>query len=615
MAQTEQMHTKTKLDMKVWRRLIQFARPFWRYLAILVVVMLVMALMDSIQPRLNQTAIDQFIVPGNLSGFGWFIALFIGIVLVQITATYLLVYLAGKVEVGVVHHIRTIAFNHLQNLSFSYFDTTNVGYILARMTSDCQRIADTVAWGIVDLAYGLCYMVWILIMMFSLNWQLALITMAVLPPLVIISIVFQKRILKNHRMVRALNSRITSSFNEGIMGAKTTKTLVREDANLKEFEGETQGMYKASVRASLLSASYMPIAMTLGSIGTALAIWQGGSGVIGGTLSYGVLVAFISYSTMFFDPVRDLARIFAEMQSAQAAAERVIDMIDEVPDITDRMDVVEKYGSQLAPKRENWEQITGDIVFEHVDFGYKGAGETVLRDFNLHIAPGQTIALVGETGAGKSTIVNLICRFYEPTAGRILIDGVDYRERSQLWLQSNLGYVLQQPHLFSGTVAENIRYGKLDATDEQVRRAAAMVGADGFIVHLEHGYDTEVGEGGGRLSTGQKQLISFARAIVADPRIFVLDEATSSIDTETEMAIQHAITQVLTGRTAFIVAHRLSTIRSADRILVIGEGRILEEGTHQQLLAQKGHYYELYTNQFQQEQQQQVLSGPLSFEA
>jgi ATP-binding cassette subfamily B protein len=429
----------------------------------------------------------------------------------------------------------------------------------------------------------------------------------VIPPLAVISMFFQQKILKAYRVVRKTNSRITGAFNEGIMGAKTTKTLVTEGKNLNEFKTLTGEMYNSSVKAAVFSSIFMPIVMTLGSIGTALALYFGGKGVLLNTLSYGTLVAFISYTVNFFEPVRELSRVLAELISAQASAERIMSLVETELEIEDKAEVVERFGDVFTPKRENWPEMKGHIAFRNVSFAYKD-GEKVLDDFNIDIRQGETIALVGETGSGKSTIVNLACRFYEPTSGQIFIDGVDYRERSQLWLHSNLGYVLQTPHLFSGTIKENILYGKLDASDEDVIRAAKMVDAHSFITKLENGYGTEVGEGGSRLSTGQKQLISLARAILADPRIFVLDEATSSVDTETEQVIQQAIQKALKGRTSFIIAHRLSTIRSADRILVIHKGKVIEEGSHSTLLNVKGYYYRLYTNQFMEEREASLLN-------
>ena len=367
-------------------------------------------------------------------------------------------------------------------------------------------------------------------------------------------------------------------------------------------------MKEHSIKAAIFSAIYWPIVGTLGSFATAGVLWLGGVQVQCMGLSLGQLSYFLTLSGYFFEPIMNMARIFSDLQSSQAAAERVINLVNSMPEITDTPAVIAKYGDVFTPHRDQWEALRGDITFENVTFRYTG-GEKVLDTFNLSVRAGETIALVGETGSGKSTIVNLICRFYEPTSGRILIDGIDYKERSQLWLHSNLGYVLQSPQLFSGTIRENIRYGDLSATDAQVEEAAKLVGAHGFISRLEKGYDTDVGEGGGRLSTGEKQLISFARAILGRPSIFVLDEATSSIDTETEQHIQHAIEKILEGRTSFIVAHRLSTIRNADRILVIDHGKVIESGSHRELMELRGHYYELYTNQFRDERENAVLSG------
>ena len=451
-------------------------------------------------------------------------------------------------------------------------------------------------------------MIGIACVMLVINWKLALLSLSVMPIVALLSIYFQQKILKAYRVVRKTNSRITGAFNEGISGAKATKTLVREEKNLEEFKQLTGEMYSSSVQAALFSSIYLPLVLALGSIGTALALWHGGQGVLLQTLSFGTLVLFVQYTIQFFEPVRELARIFAELQSAQASAERILSMVGTEPDIVDSPEVQAKYGDVLNPRREGWPEIKGDIIFKDVSFAYKD-GEKVLEDFSLHVKAGETIALVGETGSGKSTIVNLACRFYEPTEGQVLIDGIDYKDMPIAWLQSNLGYVLQTPHLFSGTVKDNIKYGKLEATEEEIVQAAKLVNAHGFIMKLEKGYDSEVGEGGNRLSTGEKQLVSFARAILANPRIFVLDEATSSIDTETEHIIQEAIQTVLEGRTSFIIAHRLSTIRSADRILVIRNGKVTEQGNHKQLMKQKGYYYRLYTNQFMEEQELQLLKA------
>ncbi len=596
-----------KIDLRLWKRLIDYAMRHRSLVFGVLGVLVFVALVDLAYPQLSRYAIDHFIGGNTTEGLVPYAFFYFFCVAVQAAGVFLFVRNAGKLEMDMSFDIRQDAFAKLQQLSFSFYDTTSVGWLMARMVSDIARLSEMIAWSLVDLAWSGLFAIGIVIILLAMNWKLGLLVLVVTPPLAVLCMFFQKRILKYQRVVRKTNSKITGAFNEGIMGAMTTKTLAREEASAAEFKALTGEMRQASIRAALLSALFMPLVLTLGSISTAFALSRGGSLVFAGVMGFGTLSAFISYTTQLFDPIQSLARILAEMQAAQASAERVIDLLDTEPDIVDSPEVEAVYGTALAPKRENWPAITGAVEFRNVSFAYK-TGETVLTDFNLTVAPGQTIALVGETGAGKSTIVNLVCRFYEPTKGEVLIDGTNYRERSQLWLHSALGYVLQTPHLFSGTIADNIRYGRKDATLDEVKRAAAMVSADGFIEALPDGYDTEVGEGGGRLSTGQKQLVCFARVILADPRIFVLDEATSSIDTETEQLIQNAIQKVLTGRTSFIVAHRLSTIRSADRILVIRDGRIAEDGAHEELLEKRGYYYSLYTHQFRAEATSSVLN-------
>ena len=610
MQQFEERDYTQRFSLSLWKKILQYAKEYHKDLIKLMIVMGITAGCDVLFPLMTSYAIDHFVPTdgraADTSTLPWFIAVYVALLLIQVAAIYYFLYLGGKVEVGTCYTIRRKAFRKLQELPFSYYDRMPVGYLMSRMTSDTQRLSETIGWSLLDLAWGGVMIVAASVAMFLNNWRLTLVVLLVVPPLAAISWWFQQRILKSYRAVRKTNSKITGAFNEGIMGAKTTKTLVREEMNMAEFSEMTREMHASSVRAASLNALYLPIVISLGSLATAWALWHGGALTLKGAMTLGVVQVFVNYTVQFFEPVRNIAAVFSEMQAAQAAAERVITLLDTQPDIVDSPEVEKEFGDSFRPRRENWPQIKGDIDFEHVDFQYR-EGERVLTDFNLHVNAGETIALVGPTGAGKSTVVNLVCRFYEPTAGSVKIDGVDYRRRSQLWLESNLGYVLQEPRLFSGTIRDNIRYGKLSATDEEIERAARLVNAEPFILRMEKGYDTDVGEGGSRLSTGEKQLISFARAILADPRIFILDEATSSVDTETEAVIQQAISQTLKGRTSFIIAHRLSTVRSADRILVIEDGQIRESGTHQELLRLRGSYYRLYMSQFEEERVQEIL--------
>lgn len=605
----EQEFNTDSLDTKLWRRIFALLMVHKKKLYVLFMFMIMVATVDVIFPYLNKMAIDTYVSGnGDLSKLWMFALAYFACIVWQGLNIYFFLRQAGRIEMDFSYDVRNKAFRKLQELSFTYYDKTPLGWIMARMTSDIGRLAEILSWSLMDLVWGLTVMLGITIVMFAVNWQLALLVLMVMPILAYLSVWFQTRILKSYREVRKINSKITGSFSEGITGAKTTKTLVLEDLNLKEFNRLTEDMRSHSVRAAILSAMFMPIVMGLGAISTAAILWYGGNQVLLGTIQFGTLMLFTQYASQFFEPLRQIARLLAEFQMAQASAERVLQLLHSEPQIVDSQEVIEKYGTILDPKPQNYEPMFGNVTFDHVNFSYNPE-EPVLKDFNITVTSGQTIALVGETGSGKSTIVNLLCRFYEPVSGKILIDGTDMKDRSIGWLHSNLGYVLQSPHLFSGSVAENIRYGKLAATEEEVIAAAKLVNAHDFIMNLEQGYETNVGEGGGRLSTGQKQLISFARAVIADPAIFVLDEATSSIDTETEQIIQHAIDTLLVNRTSFVIAHRLSTIVNADRILVIRKGVVKEDGTHAELLKIKGYYYRLYTNQFNEDLQNQLLQA------
>ncbi len=613
----EQEFNTDHLDTKLWSKILKQFFVYKKDLTIIFISMILVAGVDIAFPFLNKLAIDYFVIEqGDLAKL-WPFGLAYGfLILLQAFVVYFFIKYTGKVEMQFAYDIRNQAFKKLQELSFSYFDKTPQGWIMARMTSDIGRIADIVSWSIIDLIWGSTLILGVSVVMLIVNWKLALLVLIVVPFLAYISIVFQKKILQRYRLTRKINSKITAAYSEGILGAKTTKTMGLEDQQSAEFRELTHSMKSESVKAAILSAAFMPIVMGLGAFSSSMLIWLGGQEVLVGTIAFGTLVLFTQYASQFFEPLRQIARLLAEFQMAQASAERVLSLLNAEVDLTDSKEVILKYGTILEPKLDAYEKVRGDVEFQNVNFYYKEL-EPVLEDFNLKVNAGETIALVGETGSGKSTIVNLICRFYEPKSGVIKIDGVDTKERSLGWLHSNLGYVLQAPHLFSGTIKENIRYGDLSASDEAIIEAAKRVSAHDFIINMEDGYDTEVGEGGGRLSTGQKQLISFARAILANPSIFILDEASSSIDTETEQIIQTAIESVLHDKTTFIIAHRLSTIVNANRILLIDKGKIVEDGTHSQLMHQKGRYYRLYTNQFNEDRQNELLQikGEKGYEA
>lgn len=582
-----------KLKNKTLNTMIRFLKPYLKHSTALVVFMIMVAIIDGLFPYMNKYAIDNFVVPQNYEGIKKFSFYYLGLMLWQVVNVYAFIYIAGYIKNTVSYDIRKKAFEKLQHLSFSYYDKTAVGWIMARMTSDVERLGEAVSWSIVDFVWGIALTLVYMIMMLVINYKLALISFVVIPLLGFATVYFQKKMLDYSRKSRSINSKITGAFNEGIMGAKATKTLAREREALGEFKEITSDMKYASMRVQVTSSIYLPIVIGLGSIGTSLVLWAGGNGVIYNAITYGTLVAFMAYTMKFYEPIQQIARIFAEFQRQYASMERVMQLINEEISVKD-------YGDHILT------DFKGDIKFEDVEFKYDG-GEKVLDAFNLHIKSGETIALVGETGSGKSTIVNLACRFYEPTSGNIKIDGIDYKDIDLQHLQGNLGYVLQKPHLFSGTIKENIAYGIEDISEERVVEAAKLVNAHSFIMKMKNGYDSEVGEGGNRLSTGEKQLISFARAILANPKIFVLDEATSSIDAHTEKLIQDAIEKVIKNRTSFIIAHRLSTIRNADKILVIKKGKIIEEGTHKELLNEKGYYHNLYLKQFKEDREKEFL--------
>lgn len=605
----DEVQSNKSFQFSIWKRLFPFAKPYKKLLLLIVITNILISIVDVSLPLFQRYAVDNFIEKGTLDGLPVFIAAYLAVIILQVLSFVFYTLSAMKTEMRMGRDLKRACFVHLQTLSFSYYNTTPVGYILARVMSDTNKIAAITAWDLIDILWALSYVSFAFLSMAMLDLRLALMVMVIVPVIAVLTTYFQKRILFWNRKVRSINSRITGAFNEGIMGAKTSKTLVIEDKNTHEFSELTEEMRNASVRAAGLNALYIPLVMLASSAATAIVLARGGNLVLEHGILIGTLSAFTTYAVSIFEPIQQMARVLANIIAVQPNIERVMGLLDQKPNIVDTPEVIEKYGDSFHPKTENWEPIKGDIEFDDVSFRYPDGEEEVLSHFSLKIPAGTNVAIVGETGAGKSTLVNLACRFFEPTGGRILIDGKDYRERSQLWLHSRLGYVLQNPHLFSGTVMDNIRYGRLDATDEEVKQAAKAVSADTVVEHLENGYDSDAGEGGDKLSTGEKQLISFARAVLADPAIFVLDEATSSIDTQTEQLIQNATMHLLEGRTSFLIAHRLSTIRQADLILVVKDGKIVEQGKHEELLRKGGYYHDLYSKQFQEEEMSSKLNS------
>ena len=586
--------TTTGFSFRAWFRLFSYLAKMKKEVIFSGVVIVVVTVVFASFPLFTRHAVDNFVIPGSTEGIWPFALVYLGLIAVGGVGIFFWVKILIGVEMRIGLLIRRDCFVHLQKLPISYHNVNSVGYLIGRVMSDTERISVMISWGFAHLIEAALIIVFSIMFMLILNPALALVLIVIIPIAGLIAWFFQKKIIVVSRKVREINSQITGAYNEGITGSKTSKTLVIEEANSADFADLSDRMHRESVRSSRLMAMMMPMVMSLGSIALAIILYSGGLLVERDLLDFGVLSAFIAYAVSTIEPIVWVSGVISEMVSAQVGIERVTGLLGEPVTITDTPEVIEKYGDTFEPKRENWEPVLGRVTFEDVWFRYPDGEEDVLEGFSLDVPRGTTVAIVGETGAGKSTIVNLACRFFEPTKGRVLIDGRDCRERSQLWLHSSLGYVLQDPHLFSGTIMDNIRYGRLDATDEEVIAAAKLVSADVVAERMPDGYGTEVGEGGDKLSTGEKQLVSFARAILANPPIFVLDEATSSIDTETELLIQNAISHILENRTSFVVAHRLSTIVRSDIILVVEDGKIVERGTHEELLALGGHYCKLY---------------------
>ncbi len=582
----------SQITGKTLGRILGLTRAHWRWVAGFWVMIAFTSILDAVFTYLNKNIIDQGIIAQSKTALVHILTLYGSLIIVQAGCVFTFIFLAGVLGERIQYDLRKTMFNHLQRLSLAYYSQTSVGRLMARVTSDSGRVSDLVTWGLVDSTWAVMNITTSTIFMMIINWKLALIVLVTIPVLLTIAIQFRKRILVEFRASRRANSKITGSYNENISGVRVVKALGREDENLKEFKLLTSEMYRASYHAAWLSALFLPTVQIISAIALGFIVWYGGSQAHIGIMTIGGIQAFVSYLTFMMWPIQDLARVYAEMQHSIASAERIFTLLDSVPEVFDRPGAIDP-GT-----------IRGMIEFDHVDFTYED-GKPVLTDFSLKVEPGETIALVGPTGGGKTTIVNLLCRFYEPKRGVIRMNGRDYTEYSMHSIQSRVGIVLQTPHLFSGTVRENIRYGSLNATDSEIEEASRLAGAHDFIINFEKQYDQNVGEGGNLLSVGQKQLVSIARAILAKPDVFIMDEATSSVDTLTEALIQRGMENLMKGRTSFIIAHRLSTIKRANRIIVVEDGRITEAGAHSELLRAKGHYYRLYTQQFREELEQE----------
>lgn len=585
-----------QLTGAVFKRIGKLLKPHWKFVLTFTLAIVIVSMLDALFTIINKNIIDKSVVGGDANALYRLGGMFIALMLAQAIGVFIFIYTVGILGERIRYDLRKDMFKHLQDLSLSYYNQNSVGRLMSRVTSDSERVSEVLTWGLLDITWAAVNIITSAVFMLYINWRLALIVLAVLPVLITVAIWFRKLILKEYRASRKANSKITGSYNENVTGVRVVKALGREASNLEEFKDLTQEMYRASYRAAWLSALFLPSVQMISAFVLSAIVWYGGVQSIAGFITLGGIQAFISYVTFMLWPIQDLARVYADMQNSVASAERIFKLLDTVPTVKD-------YISASDPG-----SIQGAIEFDHVDFFYDDEADKenptmVLSNFNLKVKPGETIALVGPTGGGKSTIVNLVCRFFEPKSGVIRINGENYTQFTLHSIQSRIGVVLQTPHLFSGTVQENLRYGRLDASDKEIEEAAKLAGAHDFIVTLEKGYETQVGEGGNLLSTGQKQLISLARAVLAKPEIFIMDEATSSVDTLTEALIQKGMEHLMQGRTSFVIAHRLSTIRQADRIIVIEGGKITEMGSHAELLRLHGHYYRLYTQQFRHERE------------
>ena len=575
-------------DPRVAQGLMQFLKPYYGRMIFALALMVIVTAASVSGPYFVKLAIDEGINAKDPLSLRNIVLVYLVISIVQLGFNYWRVRIMARVGQHVLYDVRTSMFAHLQKLSLSFYNRYSVGRVITRVIKDVGTLREFITWAVLAIVRNLLGIIGTLIAMLALNFKLSLLTFAVLPLMILATVAFRKAARKNYRRVRAAVSWANSVLAENVNGVRVVQAFSRQQRNHQTFSGYVNRYFlETSLDAAWMAALFTPVIDVLGALATALVVYVGGTAVLGESITAGVLIAFVLYIDRFFEPIRDLSRRFDTLQSTMAGGERILDLLNTPVEVRD------------ADHAAEMGNIIGAVRFENVSFHYSDDPALVLDQIDLDVKPGETVAFVGETGAGKTTTVKLLARFHDPTGGGVLIDGVDLRTVTQGSLRKQMGMVLQDPFLFNGTVKENILFGRLDAKDEEVFAAAKAVGAHDFIINLKNGYETSVEEGGVTLSVGQRQLISFARALLADPRILILDEATSSVDTQTEQVIQNALATLLKGRTSFVIAHRLSTITNADKIVVIEGGKIVEQGTHAELLANKGVYFELYRTGFQ----------------
>ncbi|EGL35453.1 ABC transporter, ATP-binding protein [Parvimonas sp. oral taxon 110 str. F0139] len=577
------MNKKKVVNINVFRDLIKFYKIEYKKLYMLMFVVLISGILQAVVPLSIKLLTDDFITKQNLKGFIFAGIGFFSLVIISTLAIYSFYVFGGKLEYQVSKEIRKSVFEKIEKFSVTNIKKYETGELISRLTSDVQKLSEVFSWGVIDACHSIIVLLISIIIMLYLSYTLTLMLFLILPAIYIVTLIFQKNILKFQRKVRDYNSKIIRSYTESLSYIKTIKSLGIEDKKKKEFKVFNEKYRKYNLRSILISAIFVPAVMFVASIGVGFAFNFSSISVMKNVMTYGAFLSFLTYSFQIFEPFKMLAQIFTDLKSAQASAERVFQILYEEDEI------IENQKSDL-----NFE---GNIKFENVSFHYFDDDKLILKDFNFEIKKGESVAFIGSTGSGKSTIVNLICKFYNPTSGDIYLDGINYKNIDKTSLYNNLGYVLQQPQLFSISIKDNIKFGNEDASNDEILEVCSLLGIDDFVFKLPDGIDTVIGENGYNISNGQKQLISFARALIKNPKLLILDEATSSIDTETEKIIQNKMKDILEGKTSIIVAHRLSTIKHCDKIVLIENGNILEQGTHLELLDKKGIYYKMYISE------------------